>query len=192
MVAADARQDGRPAACTTNSAAAFIAIQSTNAGWCRISKKCSTTTRCWPATYVGCLARDEATRLRPRGARDVRLRAPRNDRSGRRLLQHAGRRQRRAKKENSFVWTPAELVAALGADAARTFAYVYDVSDRATSKGATSSTGPRRSTQCAAILGRDADDLAAELAAAARSCCPSAANASSRAWTTKCWWVGTA
>ena len=41
----------RPAACTINSAAAFIAIRSMRDGWCRISKKCCTTMRCWRSFY---------------------------------------------------------------------------------------------------------------------------------------------
>src|SRR5438067_1381894 len=38
----------RTAGCTTRSAAASTATPSTRAGSCRTSRKCSTTTRCWP------------------------------------------------------------------------------------------------------------------------------------------------
>ena len=45
-----------------------------------------------------------------------------------------------------FVWTPAEIEAVLGAEAAKTFCYVYDVTEPATSKGKTFSTCLRRSS----------------------------------------------
>ena len=46
---ADAGEDGGRRACTTSSAAAFTATRPTRAGWCRTSRRCSTTTRSWPS-----------------------------------------------------------------------------------------------------------------------------------------------
>ena len=40
---------GRRRACSIISAAAFTATASTPAGWCRISRRCSTTMPCWPS-----------------------------------------------------------------------------------------------------------------------------------------------
>ena len=40
------------AASTTSSAAASTATRPTRAGWCRTSRRCSTTTRCWRVAYL--------------------------------------------------------------------------------------------------------------------------------------------
>ena len=48
--------------------------------------------------YLGCVSGHRRRELRPRGPRDARLRAPRHDRPGRRLLQHRRRRQRRRRR----------------------------------------------------------------------------------------------
>jgi uncharacterized protein len=63
-----------------------------------------------------------------------------------------------------YVWTPDEIEAVLGDDAGATFGRVYDVSDSGNFEGANILNLPKTLAQSAAILGRDADDLAAELA----------------------------
>jgi len=64
-----------------------------------------------------------------------------------------------------FVWTPAELDALLGTDAARTFAAVYDVTPAGNFEGANILHRDESLETWAARLGRDLSDLAAELAA---------------------------
>ena len=64
-----------------------------------------------------------------------------------------------------YVWTPAEIEAVLGAEAAKTFCYVYDVSDAGNFEGRNIPNLPKTLEQCAKILGREPADLAAELAA---------------------------
>ncbi len=64
-----------------------------------------------------------------------------------------------------FVWTPEQLAEVLGAGPAETFARVYDVTPEGNFEGATNILNrPKTLAQCAAVLGRDADALAAELA----------------------------
>ena len=63
----------RRAASTTRSAAASIATRPTRAGWCRTSRRCSTTTRCSRRLPRG-LPGDRPRRLRRRRARDPRVR----------------------------------------------------------------------------------------------------------------------
>ncbi len=64
-----------------------------------------------------------------------------------------------------YVWTPDEIEAVLGDEAGATFGRVYDVSDSGNFEGANILNLPKTLAQSAAILGRDADDLAQELAA---------------------------
>ena len=64
-----------------------------------------------------------------------------------------------------FVWTPAEIAEVLGADAAKTFCRVYDVTPEGNFEhGHSILNRPKTLEQCAQILGRDAKDLARELA----------------------------
>jgi uncharacterized protein YyaL (SSP411 family) len=63
-----------------------------------------------------------------------------------------------------YVWTPAELVDVLGADAARTFASVYDVTDEGNFEGKNILNLRSSVDASAKILGRDAGELAHELA----------------------------
>ena len=67
-------------------------------------------------------------------AADARLSAPRHDRSAGRLLQRRGRRQRRRGRQ-VLLWTPGEIEAVLGAEAARTFCRVYDVTEEGNFEG---------------------------------------------------------
>ncbi|MBI2823836.1 MAG: thioredoxin domain-containing protein [Planctomycetia bacterium] len=63
-----------------------------------------------------------------------------------------------------YVWTPSEVEALLGADRARTFCYVYDVSDVGNFEGKNILNQPKTLDQCAQILRREPGELAAELA----------------------------
>ena len=65
---------------------------------------------------VSCHRRRE---LRPRGPRDARLRAPRHDRPGRRLLQHGRRRQRRRRRASSSSGRPTRSTRCWATSAAR-------------------------------------------------------------------------
>jgi len=64
-----------------------------------------------------------------------------------------------------YVWTPDEIEAVLGDDAGATFGRVFDVSDSGNFEGTNILNLPKTLAQSAAILGRDADDLAQELTA---------------------------
>ena len=64
-----------------------------------------------------------------------------------------------------YVWIPAEVETALGADAARAFCYVYDVSPTGNFEGKNILNRPKTLHQCAQIMQRDEADLAAELEA---------------------------
>jgi uncharacterized protein YyaL (SSP411 family) len=63
-----------------------------------------------------------------------------------------------------YVWTPAEVEAILGPRAAKTFCYVYDVSEPGNFEGHNILNLPKTLAQCAQILKRDPAELAAELA----------------------------
>ena len=63
-----------------------------------------------------------------------------------------------------YVWTPAELREALGEEQADTFAHVYDVSETGNFEGRNILNLPKTIKQCAALLDRDEEDLATELA----------------------------
>lgn len=64
-----------------------------------------------------------------------------------------------------YVWAPAEIETVLGAEAAKTFCYVYDVSDGGNFEGHNILNLPKTIEQCAKILGRESAELATELAA---------------------------
>src|SRR5262249_43957612 len=65
-----------------------------------------------------------------------------------------------------YVWTLAEVTDILGADRARTFAYVYDVAEPGNWEHKNILNLPKTIAQAAKMLGRDEDNLRAELAAA--------------------------
>ena len=65
-----------------------------------------------------------------------------------------------------YVWTPGEIEAVLGADAAALFCRVYDVSEGGNFEGRNVLNLPKTLAQCAAILNRDEQELTAQLAAA--------------------------
>lgn len=62
-----------------------------------------------------------------------------------------------------YVWTPDELREVLGAEAATTFARVYDVSEAGNFEGHSILNLPKTISQAAKVLGRDAQQLAEEL-----------------------------
>ena len=64
-----------------------------------------------------------------------------------------------------FVWTPAESAAVLGDAAAKSFCYVYDVSEMGNFEDHNILNLPKTLEQCAKILGREPADLQVELAA---------------------------
>jgi uncharacterized protein YyaL (SSP411 family) len=64
-----------------------------------------------------------------------------------------------------FVWKPAEIEAILGPERARTFCYVYDVSEAGNFEGHNILNLPKSIGQCARILGVDENQLRNQLAA---------------------------
>ncbi|MAT72033.1 MAG: thioredoxin domain-containing protein [Planctomycetaceae bacterium] len=64
-----------------------------------------------------------------------------------------------------YTWTPDELTAVLGEDAAETLGRVYDVTDAGNFEGRSILHLPKTIEQAAQLMGRDAAELAAELAA---------------------------
>jgi uncharacterized protein YyaL (SSP411 family) len=62
-----------------------------------------------------------------------------------------------------YVWSPAEITTILGADRAKTFCYVYDVTAQGNWEGHNILNLPKTVAQAAKLLGRDAAELAAEL-----------------------------
>ena len=63
-----------------------------------------------------------------------------------------------------YVWTPAEIEAVLGADGAKTFCAVYDVTEAGNFEGDNILNLPKTLEQCAELLKRDVGELTAELA----------------------------
>jgi uncharacterized protein YyaL (SSP411 family) len=63
-----------------------------------------------------------------------------------------------------YVWTPAEVETVLGVERAQTFCRVYDVSEGGNFEGQNILNLPKTLEQSARILGREPDDLRAELA----------------------------
>jgi uncharacterized protein YyaL (SSP411 family) len=63
-----------------------------------------------------------------------------------------------------YTWTPDEIEAVLGEERGATFGRVYDVSDMGNFEGRNILNLPKTLEQCAAILNREPDELAAELA----------------------------
>jgi uncharacterized protein len=62
-----------------------------------------------------------------------------------------------------YLWTPQEVTAALGAEQAKTFCYVYDVTEPGNFEGRNILNLSKPVPLCAKILGRDAGQLEAEL-----------------------------
>ena len=154
-----------PAASTISSAAAFIATRSTSAGSCRTSRRCSTTTRCLPICYVEALSSDRQRRVRPawRARRcDYVLREMTDPAGGFYSTQDADSEGEEGK---FYVWTPAEVEAVLGAEAAE-FCYVYDVSDAGNFEGHNILNLPKSIDACAKIRQVEPNELRTRLASA--------------------------
>ncbi|MFV2066161.1 MAG: thioredoxin domain-containing protein, partial [Pirellulales bacterium] len=64
-----------------------------------------------------------------------------------------------------YVWTPAELQLVLGADAAKVFGVVYNVTDGGNFEGASILNRPKGLAECAERLGQDEQELVERLAA---------------------------
>ena len=98
-------------------------------GSCRTSRRCSTTTPCWPAATwkPGRPPRDE--RIPPRRPRDAGLRAPRHDRSRRAGSTAPKTPTAKARKASSISGRPPKSQAVLGPERRRAFGHVYDVSE---------------------------------------------------------------
>jgi uncharacterized protein YyaL (SSP411 family) len=64
-----------------------------------------------------------------------------------------------------YVWSLAEVTAALGPERAKTFCYVYDVTEQGNWEDHNILNLPRTISQASKLLGRDEDELRAELAA---------------------------
>jgi uncharacterized protein YyaL (SSP411 family) len=63
-----------------------------------------------------------------------------------------------------YVWTPAEVIEAIGSERAQTLCYVYDVTDPGNWEGRNILNLPRTIAQAAKLLGRDEHELRQELA----------------------------
>jgi len=64
-----------------------------------------------------------------------------------------------------YVWSPAQVIEVLGAERAKTFCYVYDITDSGNWEGENVLNLPRTINQAARLLGRDEAELRRELAA---------------------------
>ena len=102
--------------------------------------------------------------LRPRRARDARLRPPRHDRPGRRLLQHRRRRQRRPRRPVLHLDAGRDRSRARRGARGDVRPRVRCDATSAISKAATSSTCRRRSSSARRSCSREPHELAAELA----------------------------
>ena len=79
-----------------------------------------------------------------------------------------------------------------GSGAGETFCRVYDVSAEGNFEhGKSILNRPKTLEQCAAVLGRDRDELDRELAEDRAKLLAVRDGACTPAWTTKCWWLGT-
>ena len=110
----DARGDGARRASTTSWRAASRATGSTGRGWCRTSRRCSTTTRSCSSLYARWADHSTTTR-RPGRARDRRLPAH-GAAHRRRGFASALDADSEGEEGTFYVWTPQQLVDVLGPD----------------------------------------------------------------------------
>ena len=158
-------------------------------GWCRISRRCSTTTPQLVDLLTLVWQETPRAALRAARPRDDRLAAAR-DADPRRGHRRPARLRQRLDADSEheegkfYVWTEAEIDAVLGADAPL-FKQHYDVR-------------PEGNWEEHTILNRSAQPLlmddateARARSAAAQAAAPGATAASARASTTRCWPIGT-
>ena len=136
------------AASTTTSAAASPATRSTSGGWCRTSRRCSTTRPCWPAPT--CTPGRSPARPGYRQVLDETvgyvLRDLRHPSGGFFSAEDA---DCEGEEGAFYVWTPDELRDVLGDDADAGHRLVGRHRGRQLRGRATSSTGPSGATCCA-------------------------------------------
>ena len=147
------------------------------------------------ALLAGCylsLAGHRQAALRRACAGNAGLCAPRHDRSRRAASTARRRRQRRRARASSISGRPSEMAAVLGAERAKPFCKVYDVTATGNFEGRNILHRARRDRRCATILHRGPAELEIELAEdRAAAACPPAPSRCGRGATTRCSSIGT-
>ena len=167
--AAHAAAHGARAASTTSSAAAFTATRSTSTGWCRTSRRCSTTT---PSSCRSTCAAYQVTgdAFFARIAREtLDYVAARDARSRRRLLLDPGRRQRGRGGQVLRLGRSARCCALLGEDVGELACRYWDVSARRQLRASQHpARDARRSSSSPRLYRRDAETVRADARRRAR------------------------
>ena len=163
------------------------------AGWCRISRKCSTTMPCWPRLRRS-LSGDRRRRLRPRAREtlDYVLREMTDPGGGFYSTQDADSEGEEGK---FYLWTPAEIEQRSAPQRAATFCYAYDVTEAGNfEEAAPFSTAPRPSCSAPRCSAVTPEELPRELAESRRRRIAGGRETARRVQgsTTKCSSVGTA
>ena len=92
-----------------------------------------------------------------------------------------------------YVWSPAEVADLLGSEKAKTFCYVYDITEQGNWEDHNILNLPRTVDQASQLLGRDSHELAHELAAGRASFCwPQEPGGCRRPRIRRSWFRGTA
>ena len=163
----------------------LLATRSTRAGWCRISKRCCTTTPSWPAP----ISMPISSPAMPNYARVVRetldyvLRDMTDPAGGFYSTEDA---DSEGDEGLFYTWTPDEIEAVLGEERGSTFGRIYDVSDAGNFEGRNILNLPKTLEQCASLLKRDAGGPRRGIGdSRKRNCSPPAISACDQAATTK-------
>ena len=146
------------AACTTSSAAVSTATRPTRSGWCRTSRRCSTTTRCSPRPTSRPTRSRGNAELRRGRPRDPRLRRSRDDRPGRRRSTPPRTPTARGEEGRFFVWTPERRSSGAAPEEARLASAYYGVSESGNFEGKNIPTAARSAAEVALELGLEAAD----------------------------------
>ena len=158
------------AACTTRSAAASIATPPTRAGWCRTSRRCSTTRPRLAVAYLeGYQASGDADLARvARETLDYVARDMTAPGGGFYSATDADSRAPGGRQEEGyyFTWTPAEVEAAVGAERARVVDAYFDVTPAGNFHGRSILHTAQSRDAVAASLGSTRHQLDATLAEA--------------------------